>query len=184
MLTPSRQKDIDFTFLTIAETKLNSSFPSEQFRIEGYFSPDEFRRDRTYNNGGGMLVYIKKGTPCKRLKKFEQPEIETIVIEINISGQKWCIISIYRNEDVNPSTFFSYLSQSLDQIFNIYENIIIMGDININSLDKNASKFTHLQDFCDSFDLRNLVKGPTCLQSENPTSIDMILTNKFRSFMH
>ena len=104
--------------MTIAETKLNDSFPNAQFKIDGYYCPGEFRRDRTYNSGGGMLVYIKKGTPCKRLRQFERNEIETIVIEINIGGQKWCFISIYRNEDINAGTFLDHLSQSLDQILN------------------------------------------------------------------
>ena len=59
-----------------------------------------------------------------------------------------------------------------------------LRDININSLDKSTPKFKHLGDFCDSFDLINLIKEPTCFQSETPTSIDIMLTNKSRSFMH
>ena len=177
-------QDIDFTFLAVAETKINCSFHSTQFQIDGYYCPSEFRRDRTYNNGGGMLLYIKKGTPCKRLNKFEHEDIETIVVELNIDSKKWCVISIYRNEDIDTQIFLNQLSISLDQILNSYENIIILGDINVNSLDKNSTKFKHLKAFCDSFDLTNLIKVPTCFQSDNPTSIDVILTNKNRSFMH
>ena len=176
--------DIDFTFLAIAETKLNDSFPNAQFFIDGYYNPHDFRRDRTYNNGGGLLLYIKKGTPCKRLQKFECEEIETIVVEIHIGSKKWCIISIYRNGDVNPRIFLDKLSKSLDRILDSYENIIIMGDININSLDKSSSRYKQLKTFCESYNLTNLMKEPTCFQSENPTSIDVILTNKRHSFMH
>ena len=176
--------DIDFTFLAIAETKLNDSYPSAQFFIDGYCNPQEFRRDRTYNSGGGLLLYIKKGTPCKRLRKFEHADIETIVVEMHIGNKKWCIISIYRNEDVSPKTFLDKLSQSLDQILDIYEHVIIIGDININSLEKSNAKYKHLANFCDSHDLSNLMKEPTCFQSESPSSIDIILTNKPRSFMH
>ena len=176
--------DIDFTFLAVAETKINESFPNAQFQIDGYYCPGEFRRDRTYNSGGGMLLYIKKGTPCKRLRKYEHEDIETIVVEINIGSQKWCVISLYRNEDINAESFLGQLSQSLDQILNAYENVLILGDININSLDKKSGKYKHLENFCDTFDLKNLIKEPTCFQSDNPTSIDVILTNKNRSFMH
>ena len=90
-------RDIDFTFLAIAETKLNDSYPSAQFFIDGYYNPQEFRKDRTYNSGGGLLLYIKKGIPCKRLRKFEHEDIETIVVEMHIGNRKWCVISIYRN---------------------------------------------------------------------------------------
>ena len=171
--------------MAIAETKLNDSYPSAQFFIDGYYNPQEFRKDRTYNSGGGLLLYIKKGTPCKRLRKFEHDDIESIVVEMHIGNKKWCFISIYRNEDVSPKTFLDKLSQSLDQILDIYEHVIIIGDININSFEKSNSKFKHLANFCDSHDLSNLMKEqPTCFQSESPTSIDIILTNKPRSFMH
>ena len=177
-------QDIDFTFLAVAETKLNDSYPSAQFFIDGYYNPHEFRRDRPYNNGGGLLLYIKRGIPCKRLRKFEHEDIEAIIVEMHIGSKKWCVISIYRSEDVTPRVFIEKLSQSVDQILDSYENLIILGDININSLDKSASKFRHLGDFCDTYDMTNLVKEPTCFQSETPTSIDVILTNKPRSFMH
>jgi len=177
-------KDIDFAFLAISETKLNDSYPSAQFLIDGYYNPHEFRRDRPYNSGGGLLVYIRKGIPCKRLRKFEHPDIEAIIVEIQIGSRKWCVISIYRSEDVTPGIFIEKLSKSVDQILDSYENLIILGDININSFDKSASKFRHLGTFCDTYGMTNLVKEPTCFQSETPTSIDVILTNKPRSFMH
>ena len=180
-------KDIEFTYLAIAETKIDDSFPSTQFQINGYVCPKEFRKDRT-GNVGGMLIYIKKGTPCKRLKKFECTEIETIVTEIRVGNQKWCIVSIYRNEDVTADVFFNNLSKSLDMILDEYENLVIIGDININSLKKrrnfDKSKFDKLKVFCETYDLSNLIKVPTCFQSNESTSIDVILTNKNRSFIN
>ena len=40
---------------TIEETKLDGSFPTSQFELEGYYSP--FRLDTT-KQSGGLLVYI------------------------------------------------------------------------------------------------------------------------------
>ena len=177
-------EDIEPTVLAIAETKLNDSYPSAQFRIDNYYCPNEYRKDRTYNAGGGILVYIKKGIPSKRLKSLEPQGIESIFIEITIGKQKWCVISFYRSEDVKVDDFFNILSKSLDQAYNAYNNVILMGDININSFDKNAAKFKKLALFCDTFDLYNLIKSPTCFQAETPTSLDVILTNKKRSFIN
>ena len=176
-------QDLDFTFLAIAETKLNNVLKSAQFRIDGYYCPDEFRRDRTYNSGGGLLVYVRKGIPCKRIRKLENDEIETVVVEVGIGKKKWGVISIYRNEDVTVNTFLDILSRSLDSLLNTHENIIIIGDININSLIKDSSGFKKLKTFCDTFDLVNLVKIATCFQADIPTSLDLILTNKSRSFI-
>jgi hypothetical protein len=77
------------------------------------------------------------------------------------------------------------MSKSLDDMLSDYENIIIIGDVNINSLDKNSSKYTKLKNFCHTFDFKNIIKVPTCFQSiDNPSSIDVILTNRSKSFMH
>ena len=50
------QDDLDF--LTLAETKLDSSFPNSQFLVKGYKPP--FRLDVS-DTSGGLLVYIKNG---------------------------------------------------------------------------------------------------------------------------
>ena len=40
-----------------------------------------------------------------------------------------------------------------------------------------------MKDFCEQYHLKNLIKGPTCFKNlDSPSSIDMILTNKYRSF--
>ena len=57
--------------LLISETKLDESFPLQQFEIEGYHTP--FRLDRNCN-GGGIIMYIKSGLPCKELKSHKSPE--------------------------------------------------------------------------------------------------------------
>ena len=40
-----------------------------------------------------------------------------------------------------------------------------------------------MRDFCDTYNLQNLIKDPTCFKRvENPTTIDLILTNRYMSF--
>ena len=56
------QNNIDI--LAIAETKLNSSFPSVQFLVHGYKTP--YRKDGN-KHGGGLLVYVKEDIPCCQL---------------------------------------------------------------------------------------------------------------------
>ena len=42
-----------------------------------------------------------------------------------------------------------------------------------------------MKDFCDTYALENIVKGPTCFKNPlNPSSIDLMLTNKPRSFQN
>ena len=53
----------------------------------------------------------------KRLMKFEQPGIESVIVEICIGSKKWCIITIYRSEHevygIKPGELFNKMSKSL-----------------------------------------------------------------------
>ena len=82
------------------------------------------------------MIYIKKGIPCKRIKKFECEEIETIAVELKIGSQKWCIISVYRSEQTTVDHFLSKISINLDKVYDEYEHVAIIGDLNINTLKK------------------------------------------------
>ena len=75
------------------------------------------------------------------------------------------------------------LNKSLCNIARKYENILIIGDLNMNfgNLKKGDTR-SHMSDLCDSFSLSNLVNGVTCVKSQNGTSIDVMLTNRPRSF--
>ena len=75
------------------------------------------------------------------------------------------------------------LNKSLYNIARKYENILIIGDLNINFYNlKKWDSHSHLSDLCDTFSLSNLVNGVTCVKPQNGTSMDVMLTNRSRSF--
>ena len=59
----STQGTIDI--LVITETKTDSTFPLNQFAIQGYSKPYRFDRNR---NGGGFFVYVREDIPSKGIK--------------------------------------------------------------------------------------------------------------------
>ena len=70
----------------IAETKIDASFPTGQFAIEGFATP--FRLDRDAN-GGGLLVYVRSDISSHRLNSFKFSDgIEFIRLEINLRKNK------------------------------------------------------------------------------------------------
>ena len=77
--------------------------------------------------------------------------------------------------------FFHELSFLLDKASEIYENIIIMGDFNIDIKTKGMG-FEKLDEFCDIFDLTNLITSDTCITKTSSSLIDLYLTNKPLSF--
>ena len=79
---------------TIAETKLDCSFPTAQFEIKSCYSP--FRLDIT-NKSGGLSVYVKSAIPSRKLSCDDIcNSIKAISFKINLRKGKWLVISIYR----------------------------------------------------------------------------------------
>ena len=161
--------------LVLSETKIVDSFPLNQFLIEGFGIP--FRVDRNAH-GGGLIVYIREEIPCKELNRRNLPkDIEGIFIELNINRNKWFLMGGYNPSKDSISYFLSHISKIMDANLSDYENIILIGDFN--AVNSDAA----LTDFCSMYNLKNLITEPTCYKNaENPTSIDVILTNRFRSF--
>lgn len=62
-------------YFVLAETKLDESFPTAQFNIDGY--EIRTRKDRNIH-GGGLIEYVGKGVICKQLHNIGIVENEII----------------------------------------------------------------------------------------------------------
>ena len=163
--------------LLISETKLDESFPLANFLIPGFSPP--FRRDRS-GTGGGILLYIRNDIPSKELKAYPIPtDIECMFVEINLHKIRWLIVNVYIPCKSQVTSKLEFIGKSLDHYLAFYDNIILLGDFN------SEVKETSMSDFCEIYNLKNLVKDPTCFKNpHNPSCIDLILTNKYRSFQN
>ena len=54
--------------------------------------------------------------------------------------------------------------------------------MNIDKLDDSMDTNSYLYDFCDTFFLKNLSLEKTCFKADSGTSINVMLTNRPRSF--
>ena len=84
--------------LMLQETKLDESFPTAQFSVDGFIL---YRVDHT-DNSGGLMMLVREDLPqCRRYDleeyKCESGRIECLVIEIIIQGRKWLYIAFIRN---------------------------------------------------------------------------------------
>ena len=84
--------------------------------------------------------------------------------------------------ETNKKVFFDELDETLDKAVNKYDNIFLAGDLNIDTGDKSKDTNNYLCDFMDTFSLNNLIKVKTCYKSATGTILDIMLTNKMRSF--
>ena len=153
--------------LLISESKLDDSFPSAQFLLNGFSKP--YRLDRCFN-GGGILLYIRDDIPARLLSNSNKTE--NFFAEINFRKKKWLICASYDPHKSNISNHVHHLSKGLDNYIENDDNIFLLGDFN--------SEFSEpcLNDFCDIYNLKNPVKEPTCFKNpDNPSCIDLFLTN-------
>ena len=129
--------------ICISETKLDETFPTAQFAIEGFSKP--YRLDIT-SNSGGLLFYVKANLPSKLIRFYNFPsEIQCIPIELNISTKKYALLSIYRPPNQNINFFLDKLSEAHDIYSKHYGNICIFGDFNATpeNNDKITTKTLH-----------------------------------------
>ena len=64
-----------------------------------------------------------------------------------------------------------------------YDNVLLAGGLSIDELKTGSDSSNHLSDAKDVFNFINLVKKPTCFKSQDGTLIDLMLTNRPRSFL-
>ena len=160
--------------LMVSETKIDDSFPVDNFAIDGFSTTYWLDSD---SNGGGIMLFVREDIPSNLLATDEKNQIESFYVELNLCNEKWLINCSY-----NPNKFMIYnhldpLSTYLDLHSTRYEKILILGDFNVGIEDQ------HTKAFCDNCNLTNLIKQPTCYKNpNNPTCIDLILSNTPRCF--
>ena len=72
--------------LMISESKLESTFPSSQFQINGFRTP--YRLDRN-DRGGGTLLSVRENLITRLLSRHSFPhDIEILLIELNLRKKK------------------------------------------------------------------------------------------------
>ena len=126
------RNNIDISLFS--ETKLDETFPNQQFKISGY---KMFRRDRN-KHGGGIMFYINENIPCKTVNIEGLPnDCEVILIELSIKSRKWPCIGLYKPPSQNEKYFLDTLSLALTKMSCKYENIMLIGDLNLTVENKN-----------------------------------------------
>ena len=71
--------------------------------------------------------------------------------------------------------FWSSLEGSLEELLG--QNLILMGDLNVNFTDKTDSQYNHLNYLCHAHQLREIIQQPTRITSTSAKCLDLILSN-------
>ena len=175
---------LKFDVFTISETWLTPSFPSNLLQIEG-FSLSRLDRNWNANNqtqpkkGGGVAVYIKNDLLCSGETfanyNITSNDIECLWLEIKMKNTRNIVIGvIYRPPNGNVQVFTERLTDIANDITTVNNiDLFILGDFNINYLEKNSAEFKLLRNFENLTNLKQYIKSPT--RKEN--CLDLIYTN-------
>ena len=168
MLSNSIKVNLDI--LIISEKELDSTFPSNQFTIEGYVASIRFDRS---GSGGRILLYIREDIPARLLTTSFLKDLEGFFVELNLHKKKILMCCSYNPAKSNISYHLSIVGRSLDSYMSSYNHCLVIGDLNseINEI--------VMSEFCDRYNLQNLlVKDPTCYKNPSKhTYTDLISTN-------
>ena len=162
--------------LVLTETKLDDTFPTAQFLVNGFSEPYRLDRNR---KGGGVMVYIREDIPSKLLDKHVFPyDMEGLFVELNFRKCKWLLFGTYHPPSQADIYYFDNLDKAFDT-YSSYEKRLLIGDFNTETSEPRIDSFIY------EHDLQNLVKEKTCFKSvENPSCIDLILTNNAMAFQN
>ena len=140
----------------INETKLDESFPSNQFAMPGY---KFIRRDR--NKFGGVIAfYITDQLPSQTIKIENPSDMEILTIEITIRKNKILVAGIYKPPNLSETNFTTNLETIIiSKLSNKYEKLILMRDFNMTTSNPILSQFL------DTFALSPLNIDPICFKN-------------------
>ena len=133
-----------------------------------------------------MLCFVKSTLPARRRPdlEFDNP-IESIVLDVVFNDRRWAVIGMYNPPSVKDDIFNSLCVKSLDKITSMFDNTILLGDLNFDLSDPQKGK--PLVIYVTFLISLIWIKSETCFTKiGKPSLVDVLLTNQpqclFNSF--
>ena len=123
----------------LAETKLDSTFPRNQFSLPDFKAP--IRVDCNANSGG-LLVLISQQITSKEMKNvLISSDIKAVAIELNVKNTKWILLHIYRPPCQKETYFLEEIPRTFDIGSQTLHNILVVGDLKLDTSNTALSTF-------------------------------------------
>ena len=178
---PKNRDDIELFLLrtgmdifATSETNIHKNTPKSVFEISNYRF---YHKDRVGNRGGSG-IYIKKEIPSKYIPiSYEHDKFEVCAIEVVLNKVKVAVVSIYKSPSVEYRVY-DLIFESLQALIIKYGHVVILGDLNIDFLNKDTPKYRYFKSqIVDPLGLTQLINKPTRTTKNTKTLIDLILVS-------
>lgn len=161
----------NFDIFCVSETWLNENISSNIVNIPNYCI---FRKDRI-GRGGGVGIYIREDIVCREFSlDFGQLEgLEYLCLDIKINKMPLLLGVLYRAPANNINICVNHMDDLLSFLCPQFENIIFLGDINIDQAFENSFAYC-----MSSYDFTQIIEESTRITGSSEKLIDVIFTNR------
>ena len=170
------------------ENPLNKNYyPDGALHIQGY---QMFRQDNHTEVKGGILVYIKdtinvSRTSIKKLNNISAETKESLWLEIEAANESLLFGTIYR-KGKSSATNDRNIRDMIDIAAKHFKRVMICGDFNMPKIDwklysTDASDYSPEMRFIncldDNFLTQHTVESTRCRGTDNPSTLDLVITD-------
>ena len=185
-LSEIRETFSNIDFLSLSETWLSDKYNDALLNIS---CMKLFRQDRSWINengivkkGGGIAIYVNDcwspHTEIDLDATCSNCDIELLTVSVKKPGRRhMSIVTVYRPPMGNLNEFIVKLEEYISKIKVNNPEIWIMGDFNINMLDRGNKYVKRLNRFSVDYNLKQLIMTSTRLNYRGGTCIDLMFTD-------
>ena len=121
--------------IVLAETWFK---PENAQSIPGYKAYHTFRLGE--RRSGGISIFVEESLYSRSIGELciSNPVIESCTIEIDIGGESWCLLGIYRPHSGTPENFLNSLEHMFSNNKLRNKKCMVLGDINIDLLKEDS----------------------------------------------
>ena len=177
--------DSNIDVISVSETWLKGALNSALFDIKDYTL---YRTDRSFQSGkkvkrgGGLITYVHSRHSAFTENMYEQnTSSKHIEAQWSIIHRPHCrdviICNLYRPPSGDLDKAIEYLKTCIELLNLSKIDLFMMGDFNVDYLNKSAANFKKLDFFIKSNGLAQLITTTTRNTDKSKSLIDLILTN-------
>ena len=173
-------KEKGLKFVHINETWLNVSVPDAAIIIPGFTLVRQDRYIAENKKGGGICMYINDNCIVEHLLNCgtSTGDYEVLGIKAKFSNIKPCyVFGIYRPPKGKTCNVFEKISNLFDQIDLSRNELIVLGDMNIDYSSNVTLKKLHVKDFESRYNISQLIDTVTRSTTTTATLLDWIYIN-------
>lgn len=165
-------KESPYDILSLSETWLQEDTPSSAVRIDNY----AFERKDRKTHGGGIGCYIKEDIKYTRRCDLESETLECMWLELKQRGRPAYFLGVYYRKPDTCIDHFEELEENIERVLTESNNVIVMGDFNVNMLSEN-NLTARVNDLCNLMNMKQVITEPTRVTPHSRTLIDLVLVS-------